>query len=147
MFLFFFISSINGRNSTHLSCPQRIGFVGQGLTTVGKCYHCNPPDRSCWPWHPPPPSHSELWGTDLGPLWRYETELEVVTMTRIDSDHHLHLKVVPSHHHLHYCLHYTTPNWTPAFDSVFYGGNYGRFYSPRACSSLPHGGTLIGSMA
>lgn len=76
-----FIITIIPGNITHLSCPQRIGSVVQGLTTGGKCYHCNPHDRSCWLWPPPPPSHSELWGTDLGYLWDYETEFEVMAMT------------------------------------------------------------------
>lgn len=48
----------------YLSCPQRKAFVVQGLTTGGKCYHCNPHGRSCSLWPPPPPSHSEWWGTD-----------------------------------------------------------------------------------
>lgn len=82
--IFLIIASIIRGNSTHLSCPQRIESVVQGLTTGGKCYHCNPHDRSCWQWHPPPPSHSELWGTDLGYLWKYETEFEVMTVTWVD---------------------------------------------------------------
>lgn len=69
------------QKSAHLFCPQRIESVVQGLTTGGKCYHCNPHDRSCWRWCPPPPSRSGLWGTDLGCLWTYETEFKVAAAT------------------------------------------------------------------
>lgn len=73
------------QKSAHLFCPQRIESVVQGLTTGGKCYHCNPHDRSCWCWCPPPPSRSGWWGTDLGFLWKYGAEFKVATATYFRS--------------------------------------------------------------
>lgn len=86
LYLIYFIITVSHypRNITHLSCPQRTGSVVQGLTTGGKCYHCNPHDRSYWRWHPLPPSHSELWGTVLGYLWKYETEFGVMAVKLIE---------------------------------------------------------------
>lgn len=94
----FIIMDIIHGKITHLSCPQRTGSVVQGLTTGGKCYHCNPHDRSCWLCPPPPPSHFELWGTDLGHLWDYETEFEVMAMIWIDSCFGLFVTVFSLNH-------------------------------------------------
>lgn len=78
-------ASTSLQKSTHLLCPQRIESVVQGLTTGGKCYHCNPHDRSCWCCCPPPPSRSGWWGTDLGFLWKYEAGFKVATATHCRS--------------------------------------------------------------
>lgn len=77
-------SIIREEGGAYLSCPRRTGSVVQGLTTGGKCYHWNPHDRSYWPTRPPPLSHSELWGTDLGYLWKYKAAFEVMTVTGTD---------------------------------------------------------------
>lgn len=69
------MSATRRGSRTYLSCPRRTASVVQGLTTGGKCYHWNPRGRSCSPTCPPPPSRSELWGTDLGYLWKHKSSV------------------------------------------------------------------------